>query len=86
MIRGDLEELIEVVLVLLLEGDPETVVVPRLVAVGRLPVPEIVMLAVEVREAADDLLIVGLLLELLLIEVDLVSVLEAVEDWLLRDE
>lgn len=44
------------------------------------------MLAVEVREAADDLLIVGLLLELLLIDVDFVSVLEAVEDELLREE
>jgi hypothetical protein len=51
-----------------------------------LPVAETVVLDVEVREAADDLLIVGLLLELLLIEVDFVSVLEAVEDELLREE
>ena len=86
MIRGDRLELIEVVLVLLLEGDPDTVVVTRLVTVGRLTVPDILVLAVEVREAADDLLIVGLLLELLLIEVDFVSVFDAVEDWLLRDE
>lgn len=51
-----------------------------------MPVAETVVLDVEVREAADDLLIVGLLLELLLIEVDFVSVLEAVEDELLREE
>jgi len=58
--RGDLLELVDTVLVLLLEGDPDTVVVPRLVTVGRLMVPEIVVLAVEVRVVADDRLTVGL--------------------------